>query len=89
MKQLDNDLHALCVGNEIDAQQFMKETCQNLLQDSDILANSIIGESVSAHCVARECKLTFQELGEDNSNSNSLEYFGLANLLPKPQQVVP
>jgi hypothetical protein len=44
--------------------------CQMVAEDVDVLANSLIGEG---------------DLSEDNNNSNSLEYFGLSNLLPAPQ----
>lgn len=47
MKQLDDDIHVVCIGEESNGQQFDKELCQALLQDTDILANSILGESVS------------------------------------------
>lgn len=50
MKQLDDDLHVLCIGEETNGGQFNKELCQILLQDTDILANSLIGESVSCNC---------------------------------------
>jgi hypothetical protein len=47
MKQLDDDIHVACIGEETNGQQFDKELCQTLLQDTDILANGILGESVS------------------------------------------
>jgi len=46
MKQLHDDLHVVCIGAEV-PDQFVKGLCQVLLEDTDILANSIIGESVS------------------------------------------
>jgi hypothetical protein len=45
MKQLHDDLHVVCIGQEV-PDQFVKGLCQVLLEDTDILANSIIGESV-------------------------------------------
>jgi hypothetical protein len=46
MAQLTSDLHTLCLGDE-STPQFNKELCQFVLEDVDVLANSIIGESVS------------------------------------------
>lgn len=51
MKQLDDDMHVLCLSDESTA-QFTKELCQVLLEDVDVLANSIIGESVSKRKVS-------------------------------------
>lgn len=46
MAQLSSDLHVLCLGDESTG-QFNKEICQFVLEDVDVLANSIIGTSVS------------------------------------------
>lgn len=46
VKTLHNDFNVLCFGDESNA-QFGRELCQYVLEDVDVLANSIIGESVS------------------------------------------
>lgn len=46
MKTINDDLHVLCFGTE--GGEFGSELCQVILEDIDVLANSIIGDSVSA-----------------------------------------
>jgi len=45
METLKDDLHVLCIGDEHD--DFPKELCQVVLDDVDVLANNLIGTSVS------------------------------------------
>jgi len=86
MNQLKDDIHVLCVGDE-QPNDVNQETCQVLLEDVDVLANSMIGTAASLCSVTFVTRLTKQDISEDTGNTNSLEYFGLADLLPKPQTI--
>lgn len=87
MRTINDDLNVLCFGDE-SVHDFYVELCQVALEDVDVLANSIIGDSVSLPSTANHAITDIsKELSEDNNNSNSLEYFGLANLLPAPQNI--
>jgi len=76
MRILANDLRVLCLSeNSQKHGNEQYELCQLVAFDADNIANSIIDVSDNNNA-------------ENAGNSNSLEYFGLANLLPTPTTIV-
>lgn len=47
MKIINDNLNVLCFGNEDSVNDFYVNLCEVVLEDVDVLANSIIGDSVS------------------------------------------
>jgi hypothetical protein len=101
MKILSDDLRVLCLSENSAVHGNEKyELCQLVAFDADNLANSLIGVNVSIRDTLDPrpfqlgLKLTRYALqngenDENKGNSNSLQYFGLAKLLPAPTTIVP
>lgn len=69
MKQIGQAINTLCLQPGDNEQAITQGVCQRIGFQTDQLANSIIQENTNE---------------EDVGNSNSLAYFGLQNILPKP-----
>lgn len=89
MKQISQALGTACLQPKDDETAITYGVCQRIGFQTDQLANSIIGEGVSQFFHNTYCLYPYTDMqfnGEDEGNvSNSLEYFGLQQILPAPQ----